>query len=146
MIEKSEFFRILIPVFCSKGFVRKGLSLYLIGEECVVVVNFQRSQWDAQYYINIGINMRFLVQTEYPKAESCHIEYRLERFFPQHRELILKATSLEKCDATILNEFINLVGKSVIPLLKDSLHEKNLREMWTKGLLRREFFCYGFTF
>lgn len=42
------------------GFTRKGDSWYRRSEEIVEVVNLQKSQWGAQFYLNYGIWLRAL--------------------------------------------------------------------------------------
>ena len=59
------------------GFKRKGKNWYLETDETVEVVNLQKSQWGNQYYVNLGILLKALDQSNTPKEYQCHIRARL---------------------------------------------------------------------
>ncbi len=61
------------------GFKRKTTSWYRQFPEVTQVVNLQRSPWGPQYYINLGVALRALLDDPNPKENHCHARARIER-------------------------------------------------------------------
>lgn len=60
------------------GFKRKTTSWYRQYPEVTQVVNLQRSPWGPQYYINLGVALRALLDDPNPKEYQCHARTRIE--------------------------------------------------------------------
>ena len=84
MIEKTIFKAALNEVFQRSRFARKGQSWFLNGEDAIVVVELQKSNYDEKYYVNFGIWLKRFGLTLYPKANHCQIQSRLTSLYPDH--------------------------------------------------------------
>ena len=74
---KEALIQILDQELVSEGFKRKGRNWYKTLDDCVQVLNLQKSPWGGQYYINLGILMRDLDSTKYPSRELSIIPPKL---------------------------------------------------------------------
>jgi hypothetical protein len=60
-------------------FQKKGDSWYFENNDCIFVVNIQKSNWGGQNYINLGILLKELDKIPEPKEYQCHIRVRLDQ-------------------------------------------------------------------
>lgn len=102
------------------GFTRKSTTWHLRQAETVAVVNLQRSQWGAQYYINVALWLLPLGETDAPKENKCHVRTRLERLFPDADQLLARLLDLESTvdDTTRREQLGSLLETELIPLLR----------------------------
>lgn len=137
MIDKQTFKNSIGAPLEMAGFVKKGYSWYLKGNEVIVVANLEKIDmfsWE-QYAINIGFWLKALGNEEYPPYNHCHMYYRLERLFPLQRELILIGCSLTQSNDQILADLSNFINNQVLPFLIDCTDESMLRDLMLKGKL-----------
>jgi hypothetical protein len=59
------------------GFRKKYRTWWRRQEETIAVYNVQGSAWGPQFYINVGLWLLPLEETESPAIEWCHIRTRL---------------------------------------------------------------------
>jgi hypothetical protein len=64
-------------VLKNHGYRKKGTTWYSETDDCVCVVNLQKSQWGDQYYINLAVFAKILGDKRDPKEYECHIRGRL---------------------------------------------------------------------
>jgi hypothetical protein len=62
-----------------RGFSAVGSTFYKDLEELTAAVNLQRSQFGAQYYMNLAWYDRNLPRTTRPKEHQCHVRMRVDR-------------------------------------------------------------------
>jgi hypothetical protein len=135
MIDKKTFKKAFGLPFEKAGFVKKGQSWYLHGEDAIIVVNLQKSSWSELFYINMGIWLKAFGETVLPQFNHCHLYYRVEYFFQEQRELIITACSLESSNLQILSDLAEFIENQLIPFLHKCTYESYLRELMSKGKL-----------
>ncbi len=135
MIDKRTFKNAIAAPLDKAGFKKKGQSWYLDGKDAIIVVNLQKSDWSEIYFINMGIWLKNLGETSFPQYNHCHLYYRIERFFPEQRELILVGCSLDKSNQQMLDELSEFIESEVIPFLRNCTDENKLRELMLQGAL-----------
>lgn len=139
MIDKKTFKKLLGAPLESAGFIKKGQSWYLNGEDTIVVVNLQKCDWGEWYFINIGIWLKALGEEVFPQAHRCHLSHRLEAYFPEQRELIQSGCRLDAETSKTLTELVEFIHRQVIPFLYECTHEGKLKELLLKGSLEHGF-------
>lgn len=127
MIDKKIFKTALAKVFHEAGFSHRGRSWFLAGQDSIVVIGLQKSDYDEKYYINFGIWLKRFGSTDQPKENQCHIQTRLTSLFPNHASLVEEACSLDKASVARLGELIDIVHSELIPFCLTCLTEKDLR-------------------
>lgn len=133
MIGKKTFKQTIANLFEKSSFVKKGQSWYLDGEDTIIVVKLQKSNWGEEYYINIGIRLKALGTVNFPQESQCHFSHRLERYFPDDRELILRGSSLEASNSQTLEDFTELLRIKLVPFLKECTSKHKLKEFLVAG-------------
>ena len=139
MIDKKTFKKTIAIPFQKAGFVKKGQSWYLDGNDALIVINLQKSNWGERYYINMGIWLKAFGEASFPQFNHCHLYYRVENFFPENRELILFGCSLENSSPEILAELTGFIESQLIPFLQSCTVISRLREMMIQGALEGGF-------
>ncbi len=137
MIDKKTFKKGIAAPLEKAGLVKKGQSWYLNGTDALVVVNVEKLDIFSgdQYAINIGIWLKALGEPMYPPYNNCHLYYRAERLFPQQRELIINACSLEKSDISMLADLTDYIESKLIPFIRECTDHSKLRAFMSKGIL-----------
>jgi len=71
--------RLIASLMKQNGF-RKGRAStwYLDQQDCIFVINLQRSRFGPQYYINLGAYYKEYGDEGRPKEECCHVRTRLD--------------------------------------------------------------------
>lgn len=117
------------------GFRRKGSSWYLHGPDAIAVVALQKSDFGERVFLNVGVWLRALGPSEFPRENHCHLQYRAEALFPDRLELVRSATSLEEATESDLDRLETFVDSELIPLCRESLDIQNLRALYSAGRL-----------
>jgi len=133
VIDKEDLVKTLHVPLKAAGFEKRSLSWYLDGRDTIVVISLQRSNWSKDYYINIGIWLKALGDETLPKHYKCPMNWRVERLFPEKRELILISCELEKSDLNLLANLGVFFEKSVIPFLLECSIEENIKKHLLNG-------------
>lgn len=128
MIEKAKFKKLFGEVFSDSGFAKKGQTWFLSGKDAVVVVNLQKSDFADKFYVNIGIWLKALGESEFPKENHCQIQVRLGSLFSEHVSLIDKACSLEFADQSDVDELMAILRERLVPFCQLSLTLEGLRK------------------
>ncbi|MCE2596475.1 DUF4304 domain-containing protein [Motilimonas sp. 1_MG-2023] len=63
----KELLKEITPTIRNLGFKGSGQNYYLIDEDVVMVVNFQKSSGGNRFYINLGVEPLCLIQDQEPK-------------------------------------------------------------------------------
>jgi len=128
MIEKEKFKQMFGKVFADSGFAKKGQSWFLRGRDAIVVVNLQKSDFADKFYVNIGIWLRALGESEFPAENHCHIQVRLANLFSGQVSLIDKACSLEFAEQSDVDELQTILRERLVPFCQHSLTLDGLRQ------------------
>lgn len=137
MITKRHFKTEIGRILEQSGFRRRGQSWLWNGPDGIAVVNLQRSNWANEYYVNIGIWLKALGGSQLPEIHECHLSFRLESLFPDHRELILVGCSLEDSSEEILADLSKFFQEEVIPFVKQCTRLEVLRNFMFEGRLKQ---------
>lgn len=80
-------------------FRRKGNSWYRETEEAVLLVDVQKSNFGEQYYVNLGVLLRHLLDGGAhrlpPKENQCHIRVRIEALKPDEEAALKGLLDIE---------------------------------------------------
>ena len=118
------------------GFSKKGQSWYLDGKDAIIVLNLQKSNWDELYYVNFGIWLKAFGTEQFPHFNHCHMYYRVERLFPDERELIITGCDLARSNPDNLANLSLFIERRLIPFALECTEEGKLRELMSGGLLK----------
>jgi len=136
MTDSETFKKSIGTVLKAAGFVKKrNASWYLNGPEVIVVLNLQKSAWSNLFYINVGFWLKPLGEAAYPLYYNCHLYYRVERLFPDDRELILFAGLLDEANNETHARLLEFFQKKLVPFLHECTRITILAELMKKGLL-----------
>lgn len=139
MIDKKSFKKAIARPLEAARLVRKGQSWYLNGRDAIVVLNLQKSDWANKYFINVGIWLRALGESEYPDENDCHLSHRLERLFPEKQKLISEGASLEHDNLQLLQSLSQFIETEVVPFLQECTDNSNLRKFMISGRFKSGF-------
>lgn len=148
MKPKLDFSSRVAKTLKEAGFIKEKKCYKLNLSESTLLIDIQFAH-QCRYYMNVGFFIPSLGGRPPERVPSCHCYFRLERIFPEHRELILLAGDTEEGKQSDLDELVELLKVKIWPalLLIASSHDK-LREAYrsarlTRGLITiaaREFF------
>ena len=139
MIDKKSFKKAVAIPLEKHGFAKKGQSWYLDGKDAIAVLNLQKNDWADEYFINIGIWIKYLREAEYPKAHECHLSHRVESLFPQEMETIHNGCSLEKGTNDALAKLASFIEIKLVPFLRECTEADNLKKMMAMGRFKLGF-------
>lgn len=128
MIEKAKFKKLFGEAFYDTDFTKKRQSWYLPGKDTIVVVNLQKSDFADKFYVNIGIWLRAIGESEFPGENHCQIQVRLGSLFPERASLIDKACSLEFAEQSDVDELIAILKEQLVPFCLLSLTLDGVRQ------------------
>lgn len=74
---RNPIVKVLESVLIPLGFCREGLTWYNAAQETVRLVNLQKSDWGAQYYVNLAAWILELGVARHPPERKCHVRVRL---------------------------------------------------------------------
>jgi hypothetical protein len=119
------------------GLEKKSGAWYRLCEEVIAVVDLQKSQYGASYYVNLGFWLRALGEERYPKGARCHIAVRLENLAPDERQGITRLLDLdhEMPDEQRIDELIALFKERLLPVIEQGSTLAGLRVMIDDGTL-----------
>ncbi|WP_339735632.1 DUF4304 domain-containing protein [uncultured Gimesia sp.] len=121
------------------GFQRKGSNWYLSSEQVIVVLNLQRSQYSATYFLNLGFWLQQIEHIDFPGEHQCHIRTRASSLWPEgtHRpeEGPPRIADLLSIDDYPCNEGQRLerirqfVAEKLVPTLKAGVSVEGLKQL-----------------
>lgn len=135
MIDKKTFKKTFADPFEKAGFRKIGQSWYLQGEDTTIAIGLQKSNYRELYYVNVIFWLNALGETPVPQWDKFHLLFRAEALFPDQKELILLACSLEECDLQLLSQFGNFLEQKLVPFLLACQHTDYLRTLLVGGQL-----------
>jgi Domain of unknown function (DUF4304) len=112
------------------GFRKKGSSWYCHEPQAILVIDPQKSQYGAQYFLNLGIYWRALGAETSPREERCHMRGRISSIVPAAKcdelthSLDFENAMSNEARHMILND---VLSQFAIPLLKRCSTTEGLR-------------------
>ncbi len=120
MIDKRKLSAALTAELSPFGFTRRGSTWYRRTQDVIAVLNLQKSNYDATFFLNLGFWLRTIEQVEHPKEEQCHVRTRAEELWPTANpsiaELLSESTIGDDCGKRI-TAIRTFVREQVVPLL-----------------------------
>jgi hypothetical protein len=136
MMAKQDFKQAFGGTLKVVGFARKGHSWFKNGGDSTVVLNLQKSDFDAKYYVNLGVWLKALGHVAFPSENECHIQARLTSVFPEHSEMIDRACQLAG-DANEVAELLAFLTEEFAPFCDDCLTIDGLQAMFSNGKFKK---------
>jgi hypothetical protein len=133
MIKTNPFLNEFSEVLKSEGFLRKKRTWYLRGDDVVVVLNLQSSDFEKKYYINFGVWLKSLGEDEFPSENKCHIQSRLTSLFNEEASLIDRACRIVDPGLGDFSDFLAFASKKVVPFCRDCLSLDSLKNKIERG-------------
>lgn len=120
MTAYTTFKKTIGGVLKAARFANKGQSWFLDGDDSIVVLNLQKSDFDDKYYVNLGIWLKSFGAVAFPAENKCHIQVRLTSLFPGDAEMMERACRGDASDED-LAPFVEFLRMKVAPFCEDCL-------------------------
>lgn len=121
------------------GFQRKSSTWYLSSETVIAVLNLQRSQYGATYFLNLGFWLQQIEHNGFPREHQCHVRDRASSLWPEgtHRPeegppRIADLLNIDDypCDDTQrLDQLRLFIADKLIPVLKTGVTLEGLNQL-----------------
>jgi hypothetical protein len=128
----------LTEVLKPAGFKKKANGWYRETDDTIAVLLLQKSNYEEQYYFNIGAVIKKLKHVPFPKEHQCHIQTRLSSLLENQKTL--EPLNLE--DEAIpfdqkLQEVKDTINQEAIPVLLSWGSLAGIKKIYDHPLLRR---------
>ncbi|MGF7005741.1 hypothetical protein [Aminobacter sp. BE322] len=147
-MKRRRFRKSIEDSLLSVGFVKAGEVLRLEGEEISTLVGFGKG-FGNQWFVNVGFWIHALGSQCPEKIEKSHMYFRIERIFPNLREIILTSGDLsDKHQPDALDRLVSHIHGDIGVKLRELTSEGGLRRameagaLTTAGLIRKEAINY----
>jgi hypothetical protein len=137
VIEKIALKKSLNQVLVESRFERKSNSWYGSGNDAIVVLNLQKSDFGNYFYINIGVCLKSLTSEIFPKISKCHISMRADHLVGDNAPQLALGLNLDDGDEKALEDATDIVRNQVVPVLLGFMNIDTLRDFYFKGGLKR---------
>lgn len=120
------------------GFRRRKDTWYKTNEDAITLVNLQKSQWGGQYYVNLGVYIRYLGKATSPPEHKSHIRARLTSIAGSEAPAIDAALNLERTDFSTegrANTIERALTRIAVPFLAERSVLPRLRELHAQSRL-----------
>lgn len=114
------------------GFTKKSGTWCRRQSETIAVLELQKSQCGAQYYVNVALWLLALGEANCPKEHTCHLRSRLDELLPEHEDQLKIVLNL---DNRILTEearrakFESILNGQLLALIDRSTTLDGVREL-----------------
>jgi hypothetical protein len=137
-MNNREFKTVIETALTWHGFKRVAKNFRMDGKEASIVIGLQKLEYDEQYFINVGIWLAALGQEVPKKVEHTHMYYRLERLFPQWRQVVLEGGQLSHPEQpSPANRLAEVIGEVCVPTLVALVTSLDwLRQQFEAGALQ----------
>ncbi|MHC2467078.1 hypothetical protein [Bradyrhizobium embrapense] len=92
-MDRTAFKEDLFEALLQQGFVRGRDLMRASNDRMVTLVGVEKG-FGGQWFINVGLWFTWAGTEEPNRVEQAHLYFRLERLFPQYREIVLAAGDL----------------------------------------------------
>jgi hypothetical protein len=120
----------------ARGFVNKGQSWFLSGDDSTVVLNLQKSDFDERFYVNFGVWLKCLGEVAFPPENKCHIQARLTSLFPEYGEIVDRACTVGSSEDEFA-AFVDFLQVKVVPFCEDCLRVETLKAKIEAGEFKK---------
>ncbi|WOH82265.1 DUF4304 domain-containing protein [Bradyrhizobium sp. BEA-2-5] len=129
-MNRTAFNKDLFEALLEQGFVRDQDLMRVSNDRVVTLVGVQKG-FGSQWFINVGFWFSGGGIEEPGSVEQTHLYFRLERLFPQHREIILAAGDLRDAgQPEAYQRLAELIGSEIATNVKRLGTEEGLVEAY----------------
>jgi hypothetical protein len=94
VLNRKELVKQIEHVLAPRGYLKRGPAWYRHFPETILVLDLQKSDYGGQFYINLGVTLPELCESEYPAENHCDVRMRLGGAFSD-RPYVAKVFDLE---------------------------------------------------
>jgi hypothetical protein len=120
----------------SSGFRKKGNSWYKASDATILVANLQRSSFSDAYYVNLGVWVKSMGDTDFPKEHQCHIRQRLCSLCDTPCKPLFDAEDRSMTDDERMAKIEALILEYAIPFLNDCSSTDGILRLFESNRLR----------
>jgi hypothetical protein len=118
-----EFIHSAIADACSpSGFRKEGSTWYCRERDAILVISPQKSQYGAQFFVNVGVYFTVFGTKPKPREEECHLRGRLTSLIDKEdKRAVERALDFEdtSIDGSVRKEIVTgALRDRAVPLLK----------------------------
>ncbi|MGY3694879.1 hypothetical protein ACVIGA_004959 [Bradyrhizobium sp. USDA 3240] len=129
-MNRTAFKKGLSEVLLQQGFVLGRDLLRISNDQMVTLIGVQNGFGD-QWFVNVGFWLTRVGVEAPDRVEQAHLYFRLERLFPQHREIILAAGDLgDAGQSEAYERLTRLISSEIATNLKRMGTEEGLVEAY----------------
>lgn len=119
------------------GFTKKSGTWCRRRNEVIGVIELQKSQYGAQYFVNVALWLLALGEAQCPKEHVCHLRSRLSALLPDEEDRLAALLSLDvpmdEDDRRIA--FLEVLNVHLLPLLDTCSTLDGIRSLESSGPL-----------
>jgi hypothetical protein len=132
--EQRQLDMALAGVLKPRGFTKRKSSWYYITNECVCLLNVQKSNFSARIYINLGVSVKAIMSTDFPQEHQCNIVSRLSGLVAD-RQAFEQACNFEDTGVSPdkLKHILGAIETVGVPFLEQLGTVDGIRERLAKG-------------
>ncbi|QDT77312.1 hypothetical protein Mal35_07380 [Gimesia maris] len=122
-----------------RGFQRKGSNWYLSGAQVIAMLNLQKSQYGATYFLNLGFWLQQIEHNDFPRAHQCHISARASSLWPEGTPRpeagppriadLLNLDDYPCNDTQRLDQLRRFIADKLVPVLKAGVTLEGLNQL-----------------
>jgi hypothetical protein len=132
----TKFKRDLFQALRQHAFAPSGGAMRFSGDDTVTLVGVQKG-FGERWFINVGFWLCRLGTLEFNRIEETHVYFRIERLFPEHRDVILCAGDISDTGQDeAFRALLFLLDNEIAIKLKSLGTEQGLVEAYRAGRLK----------
>ncbi len=133
MTNKEIIVEITSQVLHPLGFKRRGITWQRDDAEIICIVNFQKSNYENGYFINIAFLLRNDDSPSNPKEHQCDIRFRATQLWPNESTIFEKALAENK-EACFKNALQTFLIEQITPFIEQCAGYDGLRTVLQSGI------------
>lgn len=141
MTLKNELKKTITESLKKAGFKQQSNAWYRGNELTIFIIELQKSNYGNSYFLNMGIWIKILEDSELPKERLCHIRMRADSYFSDIGDQIAGLLDFSESDlnAEKRKEINNLLSDKILPLAAKASAIPSLKELYLSGKLKKAF-------
>ncbi|MEY2493793.1 MAG: hypothetical protein QOJ45_285 [Verrucomicrobiota bacterium] len=117
-----------------RGFTKRKSSWYYVTDDCVGLLNVQKSNFGSRIYVNLGVSVKAIMSTDFPQEHQCNIVSRLSELVAD-RQAFEEACNFEDTGVSPdkLKHIIAAIETVGVPFLEQLGTVDGIRKRLAKG-------------
>lgn len=120
------------------GFTKKSGTWCRRQQDTIAVLELQKSQYGAQYFVNVALWLLELGDAQCPREQACHLRSRLTRLLPEDEDRLKAALDLDDSSLVEIERreaFLEALEERLLRLLDSCSTLEGVRSLEATGLL-----------